>query len=88
MKTILELTTLRPKTKEELKGVQEKDDSEDLIEKQEEQYDNFINECVDSVMMESSSAYKHAYLSPEDFSRALAVSRADFADKMNVNWKF
>ena len=89
LKTCLELCALRPQTKEELKGVAKKEETdEDLIAKQEEQFDNFLDECVEGVMNESSSAYKNAFLSPEDFSRALAVTRADFADKMNIRWKY
>ena len=97
LKYILELVTIRPKTKDELKGLtkSKKGMSKEEIEEEEQKiaiendarWDEYINTIIDRVMFESSSHPMSSSLSAEDFSKAISESRLDFQEKMNIEFQ-
>jgi serine/threonine-protein phosphatase 2B regulatory subunit len=90
LKYILELVTIRPKTKDELKGLtkSKKGMSEEEIEEEErakaeendKRWDEYIHKIIDAIMRESSSHPMCKSLSAEDFSKAISESRLDFQE--------
>jgi serine/threonine-protein phosphatase 2B regulatory subunit len=81
---ILSIVTHRPKSKKELmSGVSLEETFEDVLQK-EKDWDEFIGSVVDQVMEASSSDTYKNYLTFEDFAQSLAVTKADFREKMNI----
>lgn len=81
---ILSIVTHRPKNKQELmSGVSLEETLEESMQK-EKDWDEFIASIVDQVMEASSSDTYNNYLTFEDFVQSLAVTKADFREKMNI----
>lgn len=81
---ILSMVTHRPKSKDELMSGVALDASFDDIVKKEKDWDDFIGTIVNDVLASSSSDTYKEFLTFEDFIQALAVTKADFREKMNI----
>ncbi len=84
LKYILSCVTHRPKSKHELTNGVDLTETIEEINDKERDWDEFIDSIVDEVMTASSSDPDDSFLSFGDFMQALAVTKADFREKMNI----
>ena len=84
LKYILSCVTHRPKSKHELTNGVDLAETIEQCQDKEQDWDEFIGAIVDEVMMASSSDPDDKFLSFGDFMQALAVTKADFREKMNI----